>query len=127
MLVLTRKIGEEILIGDDIKITLVRVKGNGVRIGIEAPRDVAVLRGELEAADAVETKRTRIDPETAVFAYPSSQPDAGPAPRPKTPRDRIPKPDARTRQLFSSRMKLSAGGFRGASSTAPLAGFAPVR
>ena len=47
MLVLTRKTNEQIQIGDDIKITLVRIKGNCVRIGIEAPREVRVIRGEL--------------------------------------------------------------------------------
>ena len=47
MLVLTRKADEQILIGDNIKITLVRVRGNSVRIGIDAPREVRVVRGEL--------------------------------------------------------------------------------
>ena len=47
MLVLTRKEGERILIEDDITIRVVRVFGNKVRIGIEAPRDVIVRRGEL--------------------------------------------------------------------------------
>ena len=47
MLVLTRKQNEQITIGDDIKITLVRIRGNSVRIGIEAPRDVRVVRSEL--------------------------------------------------------------------------------
>ncbi len=51
MLVLTRKANEQILIGDDIKITLVRVRGNSVRIGIEAPREVRVVRGELADRD----------------------------------------------------------------------------
>ncbi len=51
MLVLTRKVNEQILIGDEIKITLVRVRGNTVRIGIEAPRDVRVVRGELTMQD----------------------------------------------------------------------------
>lgn len=48
MLVLTRKVEEQILIGDDIKITLLKVRGNSVRIGIEAPREVRVIRGEIE-------------------------------------------------------------------------------
>lgn len=47
MLVLTRKLNEQILIGEDIKVTLLRVRGNAVRIGIEAPRDVRIVRGEL--------------------------------------------------------------------------------
>lgn len=47
MLVLTRKRGESILIGDDIRITLVEIKGKGVRLGIECPKDVKILREEL--------------------------------------------------------------------------------
>ena len=47
MLVLTRKLDEQILIGDDIKVTLLRVKGNTVRIGIEAPREITVYRHEI--------------------------------------------------------------------------------
>lgn len=46
MLVLTRKIGTNILIGDDIKISLISVDGDKARIGIEAPRDVRILREE---------------------------------------------------------------------------------
>ena len=47
MLVLTRKAQEKIRIGDDIVVTVLRTKGNAVRIGIEAPGDVRVLRGEI--------------------------------------------------------------------------------
>ena len=50
MLVLTRKLGEEILIGDDIKLIVSRIAGNRVTIGIKAPGDVTILRGELGAA-----------------------------------------------------------------------------
>ena len=50
MLVLTRKLGEEILIGDDIKLIVSRIAGNRVTIGIKAPGDVTILRGELDAA-----------------------------------------------------------------------------
>jgi carbon storage regulator CsrA len=49
MLVLTRKLDEAIRIGGDIKITILRVKGNTVRIGIEAPREVRVVRDELDS------------------------------------------------------------------------------
>lgn len=52
MLVLTRKLDEAIQIGDDIKVTILRVKGNTVRIGIEAPRDVRVVRDELDREEA---------------------------------------------------------------------------
>ncbi len=48
MLVLSRKEGEKILIGDGIVLTINRINGNRVAIGIEAPRDVRVVRGELE-------------------------------------------------------------------------------
>jgi len=47
MLVLTRKQNEKVCIGDSITITVLRMKGKAVRLGIEAPRDVNVLRGEL--------------------------------------------------------------------------------
>ena len=47
MLVLTRKIGEGIIIGDDIRITVVEVKNGGIRLGIEAPADVKIHRQEV--------------------------------------------------------------------------------
>jgi carbon storage regulator CsrA len=47
MLVLTRKLDEQIRIGQDVTITIVKLRGNTVRIGIEAPRGVDVRRGEL--------------------------------------------------------------------------------
>lgn len=47
MLVLTRKLQQRIQIGDQITVTILRVKGNTVRVGIDAPRDVRVIRGEL--------------------------------------------------------------------------------
>ena len=47
MLVLTRKAGEGIIIGDDIKITIVELKGGGVRVGIDAPREMKVHRQEV--------------------------------------------------------------------------------
>ena len=56
MLVLTRKIDEQIVIGDNIKITVIKVRNNQVRIGISAPRDVRVLRGELEPKEAEATQ-----------------------------------------------------------------------
>ena len=47
MLVLSRKVNETIQIGDDIEIRILEVKGDTVRIGIEAPKSVDILRGEL--------------------------------------------------------------------------------
>ena len=54
MLVLTRKLQETIHICENITITIVRIQGNTVRVGIEAPRDTRVLRGEVLARDQVE-------------------------------------------------------------------------
>ena len=50
MLVLTRKLGECIAIDDDIKITVVQIKGRQVRLGIEAPRDTKIHREEVYLA-----------------------------------------------------------------------------
>lgn len=47
MLVLTRKASQKIVIGEDISITIVRIDGNRVRIGIDAPQDVTIQREEL--------------------------------------------------------------------------------
>jgi carbon storage regulator CsrA len=47
MLVLSRKQKEELVIGDQITITVLEIRGNVVKLGIEAPRDVRILRGEL--------------------------------------------------------------------------------
>ena len=47
MLILTRRVGESLIIGDDVTITVLGVKGNQVRIGVNAPRDVAVHREEI--------------------------------------------------------------------------------
>ena len=48
MLVLSRKEGEKLVIGDNVVITVNRISGNRVAIGIEAPREVSIVRGELE-------------------------------------------------------------------------------
>ena len=47
MLILTRRVGETLMIGDDITVTVLGVKGNQVRIGVNAPKDVAVRREEI--------------------------------------------------------------------------------
>jgi len=49
MLVLSRKTQEQIRIGDNITISVLKIKGNSIQIGIEAPREVSILRGELPA------------------------------------------------------------------------------
>jgi len=52
MLVLSRRVGEEIIINDNIRVTVVAVKGDRVRLGIVAPRDVTVDRSEVHARRA---------------------------------------------------------------------------
>ena len=47
MLILTRRVGETLMIGDEITVTVLGVKGNQVRVGVNAPRDVAVHREEI--------------------------------------------------------------------------------
>ncbi len=54
MLVLTRRPSEAILIGDDIKVSVLSVKGDAVRLGIDAPRDIPVDRTELRERKAAD-------------------------------------------------------------------------
>lgn len=53
MLILTRRPGETLKIGKDITVTVLGVKGNQVRIGIDAPKDVAVLRNDAKCTNGV--------------------------------------------------------------------------
>lgn len=47
MLILTRKVGETVMVGDNVSVTILGVKGNQVRVGINAPKDVSVHRKEI--------------------------------------------------------------------------------
>ncbi len=73
MLVLTRKLGESITIGDDIRITVMAVKGNQVKIGIEAPTETKVYREEIYTsiveANEQASKRNGNDNKTLYPAY----------------------------------------------------------
>ena len=79
MLVLTRKLEEQIRIGDDIIISILRFKGNTVRIGIEAPREIRVVRGELPRHDAIDTP-CNLNATRDVVVPESSQTDEGTMP-----------------------------------------------
>jgi len=57
MLVLSRKLNEEIIINGNIKVSVLKIKGNVVRIGIEAPAEVGIKRGELCDIDIAESVR----------------------------------------------------------------------
>ena len=144
MLVLTRKIDEQILIGEDIKLTLVRVRGNTVRIGIEAPREVRIVRGELEKLDTEKldtTQEFELSDREQAFAHPIESTDKDPRSHHKTA-DSLAGATTRATintavnttgesQLFvgkvrseSNEVELSrAANSKKASSTAPLARF----
>jgi len=69
MLVLSRKIGEQIIIGDGVTVTVLEIQGQRIKLGIEAPRDCRVLRGELNqwagegTSDAIATTRQNAKPQ----------------------------------------------------------------
>ena len=61
MLILTRRIGETLIIGDDVNITVLGVKGNQVRLGINAPKDVSVHREEIYLRIQNEKQGTEVE------------------------------------------------------------------
>lgn len=65
MLILTRRVGETVVIGDDVTVTVLGVKGNQVRLGVNAPREVAVHREEIFER----IKRERAEEETELPKY----------------------------------------------------------
>jgi carbon storage regulator len=71
MLILTRRVGESVVIGDDVSVTVLGVKGNQVRIGVTAPMDVSVHRQEIYE---------RIKKEEAGEAVPPQAPEPGEPP-----------------------------------------------
>lgn len=81
MLVLSRKIGEKLIIGDNITVTINRVSGNRITLGIEAPQNVRIVRGEL--APLVEAPAVREDAQSAVVAAGYSREDVASASVPR--------------------------------------------
>ena len=61
MLILTRRVGETLMIGDQVTVTVLGVKGNQVRIGVNAPKDVAVHREEIYERIAKERSNDGLD------------------------------------------------------------------
>jgi carbon storage regulator len=62
MLILTRKLNEAIMIGEDIKITVVEIQGDKVKLGIEAPRELSILREEIYRAVSEENRQAMMNP-----------------------------------------------------------------
>lgn len=60
MLALTRKAGERIVIGDNIVVTVVSIKGDSIRVTIDAPKEIKIYRGEIYDAIASENKQSAV-------------------------------------------------------------------
>lgn len=85
MLILSRKIGESIRIGDDIAISVIDIRGNQVRLGIEAPRNVVVHRQEvytlIQEQNELAAKASRSDKALIQNIWQAQKKVAGPDPK----------------------------------------------
>jgi carbon storage regulator len=88
VLVLTRRVGESIVIGNDVVVTVLEVRGEVVRVGIDAPREVAVHRQEVfdEVAAANRTAASPSDTDIAALTKDLPNNHAGGAPKGQAPR-----------------------------------------
>ena len=94
MLVLTRRKNQSIVIGDDIVITVLEVKGDSIRLGITAPRDVQVYREELLAALSEANASAVLGEDTPAPAAPAPAAHPKPSPLRLGGTRRSPAPDA---------------------------------
>jgi len=97
MLVLSRRVGERLFIGNDIVVTIIDVRSDGVRVGIDAPREIRVTRAEIfeaveqhnvEAASADDSaleKLRGLAPKSALTPAPTAAPTAAPASESEAP------------------------------------------
>ncbi len=101
MLILTRRVGESIVVGDDIVLTVFEVRGDAVRIGIQAPRSVKVNRKEIyeeiqrSNAQAVSSSDDAIDALRGALGSPADGGEPGGDPEPDPASDPGPVSDSR--------------------------------
>lgn len=124
MLVLSRKVDQQITIGDNITLTVVRVDGNRVRIGISAPRDVRILRGELatsESESPADELEFELSEREFAFAHQNASDEIAKS-RKRVEKSSEPKVFTGSVSVSGDKVKLSEASKRSAR-TAPLSSF----